>query len=202
MANVAKHKFTSAKADSADSSLVRPSNWNAEHAFAGGTDGQAVVALASESDGATWAWRTQALTINTTAVGNVGTGEDVLMTYTLPASTLGADGRALRVTVWGITAGNGNTKTIKFYFGSTSVTLNPVTAAPNAQVWRAQALIARTGATAQEMILTAQAGVVNEVASRTTPAETMSGAIVVKCTGEATSNDDISQKGLLVELLN
>lgn len=31
MAVSLKHAFTSAKADGADTSLVRPSNWNAEH---------------------------------------------------------------------------------------------------------------------------------------------------------------------------
>lgn len=31
MAVSLKHKFTSAKADSADTSLIRPSNWNDEH---------------------------------------------------------------------------------------------------------------------------------------------------------------------------
>ena len=55
MADVVKHKFTSAKADGADATLVRPSNWNAEHLFAGGSNYQALVKLASETDGAIWA---------------------------------------------------------------------------------------------------------------------------------------------------
>ena len=54
MANVTKHKFTSAKADGADATLVRPSNWNDEHAFAGGVNGDFLIRDTGQSDGANW----------------------------------------------------------------------------------------------------------------------------------------------------
>src|SRR3989304_6237042 len=114
MADVATaHPFISLKADGADTTRVRPTNWNANHAYAGGAD------------------------------GDVGAGTDDLMSYTLPAATLGTDGQVLRVTVWGITAGNANAKTIVFNFGATTGTINAVTAAPNAQDWRAGVEIVR-----------------------------------------------------------
>lgn len=52
MANVLKHAFTSPKADGADATLVRPSNWNAAHTFAGGVDGDFLQRQTAEPDGA------------------------------------------------------------------------------------------------------------------------------------------------------
>ena len=58
------------------------------------------------------------LNVNTTAVGNVTTGEDNLITYSLPANTLSVNGMALRIVAWGLTANNANAKTLKVYFGT------------------------------------------------------------------------------------
>lgn len=203
MSNTLKHKFTSAKADGTDTSRVRPSNWNDEHAFAGGSDGQALVRDSGQTDGANWAHRAKVLSINTTPANNVTTGETDLMTYTLPANTLGTNGQALRITVWGTTAANANTKTLKLKFGATSVTLNPTTTAPNAKDWRATAIVARTGAATQEMITEACVGAVQDSTTRSAPTETLSGSLVIKVTGQSgTASDDISQKGMLIEQLN
>lgn len=54
MANVVKHKFTSAKPDSGDSTLVSSTEWNDEHAFAGGSDGQVLERDTGATDGAAW----------------------------------------------------------------------------------------------------------------------------------------------------
>ncbi|HEX7162145.1 MAG TPA: hypothetical protein VF223_13030 [Trebonia sp.] len=54
MANVAKHKFTSPKADGADNTLVQPSDWNAEHVFTGGADRHFLQRQTAETDGAGW----------------------------------------------------------------------------------------------------------------------------------------------------
>jgi hypothetical protein len=56
-AAVVKHAFVSAKADTADATLVQPSNWNDEHQFSGGNDGESLVRSASATDGAVWAER-------------------------------------------------------------------------------------------------------------------------------------------------
>src|SRR5919106_3673706 len=53
MAGIVKHKFQSPKADGADTTLVRPSNWNDEHPLAGGIDGDRLVFLDAETDNAT-----------------------------------------------------------------------------------------------------------------------------------------------------
>ena len=142
------------------------------------------------------------LDVNTTAVGNVGAGEDDLMTYTLPASTLSVDGMGVRITAWGITANNANAKTVKMYFGSTNVgslicTTNTI------EGWVHQAVIIRTGATAQlgRLVLSAQAAVWKWGGNATAPTETLSGAVTIKCTGEATATNDIVQQLMLVELI-
>jgi Right handed beta helix region len=52
--NVLKHKFTSPVSDGPNASLVRPSNWNDEHAFAGGSHGQLLYRDTTASDGVRW----------------------------------------------------------------------------------------------------------------------------------------------------
>lgn len=54
MSNVAKHHFTSAKIDDPDTTLVRPTNWNHEHIFNGGSDGFLLTRDTDQSDGVSW----------------------------------------------------------------------------------------------------------------------------------------------------
>lgn len=141
------------------------------------------------------------LTVSTTSVGNVGSGEDELISYAMPA-VLDANGRAVRITAWGTTAANGNNKTAILYFGATALVTSGALAI-NAQDWIVTATVVRTGATAQEAIAVYQNETPTTVGpNRTTPAETLSAAVTIKCTGTATSDNDIVQRGLIVELLN
>lgn len=54
MADVLKHTFTSAKPDGPDATVIRPSDWNAEHAFSGGGNGDLLVYDQAETDKAGW----------------------------------------------------------------------------------------------------------------------------------------------------
>jgi hypothetical protein len=54
VANVIKHKFTDPKADQPDATLVRPSNWNDEHAISGGTNGALMLRDTGATDGGNW----------------------------------------------------------------------------------------------------------------------------------------------------
>src|SRR5688572_19135169 len=83
-----------------------------------------------------------ALNTQNGAVGNVGTGEDDLHSYAMPANTLVTTGRCIWWNAAGTTASNINTKTMKVYFGAQilSVTL-PVSAVSN---WFGEATICRT----------------------------------------------------------
>jgi hypothetical protein len=115
MANVIKHKFTSPKADGGDATLIRPSNWNDEHALAGGNHGGIFLRDTGASDGASWlssvaagaylrslgvgvlpAWSTLLLP-NAAAKGAllIGNPADTLVALVLAAST----GRFLRANV-------------------------------------------------------------------------------------------------------
>lgn len=147
------------------------------------------------------------LTTNTTAVGNVGTGEDNLMTYSVPANTLATNGDTIRFYASGTIANTAGAKTIRAYFGSTklgdtgtAITVN------NAHHWTAWGEIIRTGATTQDCHITiiaydAAGGTLAPAIQFSTAAETLSGAVTLKFTGEATDTDDIKQETLTVDWL-
>ena len=141
--------------------------------------------------------------VNTTAVGNVGTGTDDLMTYALPANSMSANGKGIRITAWGTAANNANAKTVTVVFGGTTLLSTALTAS-QVDVWWAEAVVIRTSATAQEAFaeLTQGGTVTLSDVEQSTPAETLSGAVTIKCTGTATSDNDIVQEGMVIEFLN
>lgn len=136
-----------------------------------------------------------------TATG-ADTTETDLWTYSLPANTLNANGKGVRVTVFGTYAANGNTKTGKLYFGSTVVSTHSGTT-NNATWWHA-ATILRTSATAQIAFNDARIGASNITQAKTEPAETLSGAVTIKFTGTngSANANDIVFLGAIVETLN
>ena len=135
-----------------------------------------------------------------TVVGNVGTGEDDLMSYSLPGGTLGIDGEVVRVKAWGEVANNANSKTVKVHFGSQELAVFALPTGSNVD-WSIDVILTRTGAATQKAVTklftSGGLGVVNDIASRT-----LSSAQVIKLTGTATSNNDITQDGMIVEVLN
>lgn len=142
------------------------------------------------------------LSINTTAVGTVGSGEDNLMSYAVGAGLLGTDGWGLEILAGFLAAANANSKTFKLYFGAT-VIASTGAISPNAKGVTMRAVVIRTGATAQVAMSQSNCEVTNGAyASFTTPAETLANSITIKGTGEATSNDDIIQKLLMVRLVH
>jgi hypothetical protein len=141
--------------------------------------------------------------ISTTKVGNITTGEDALIQYTLPAATLHTDGMGIRYTGGGSIANNANTKTIKAYLGTTALGSTAMTAS-QVGVWRATVEIIRTGAaTQQTSYKMSQGGAAMitdiEVAE---PTEALSAALMVGFTGTSSSStDDIVNEFLIVEPL-
>jgi hypothetical protein len=141
------------------------------------------------------------VTVSTTAVVT----EEDLWTYSLPANTLNVDGKMLRVTVSGQTAANANVKTMRFYFGAGTNTLNVVTTAPNAVYWTTSFLIIRLGATSQRITrMFSTVGTVDNATGSTAATETLSGAVVMKVTGQngTASAGDIMLNTVVVESLN
>lgn len=143
--------------------------------------------------------------VNVTAVGNVGVGEDDLMTYTLPAGLLATAKRGVKITAWGTFANNANVKRLKLYFGAVPI-LDTLFEVGFAGVWRVAAEVVSTGTDAQEavaqLVTIASAGspvsALNDL-EVSNPNQDDGAAITIKCTGSATSNDDIRQRGMLVE---
>lgn len=144
-----------------------------------------------------------AINITTTGVGNVDAGEDTLMTYSLPTNALSANAKGVRVTVYGTIANNANAKTVKVYFGTTTVYTDSMTV-NQAYNWTAQYTAIRTGTDTQDVFGT---GFIENTAMTVAPyyatdAQDDGAAIVIKCTGEGVASNDIIQQGMLVEYIN
>jgi hypothetical protein len=138
---------------------------------------------------------------NFVTVGNVGTGEDDLMTYSLPAGTLNKDGEGVRITAWGNKANNANAKTVKLYAGAQELATLALTAA-EAGEWKVVAELIRTAEDVQKFH-----SVIHDAPTSQQDQADGAGAlddgaaIILKATGTATSDDDIQQEGLIVEVI-
>jgi len=94
------------------------------------------------------------------AYADVGTPastvETTLFAATLAASQLAADGESVRMTAYGETAANANTKTLKVYLGASVIAQNSTTTAPNGKEWKIVADVTRSGATSAVEHITIQ----------------------------------------------
>lgn len=154
----------------------------------------------SEGSGLTSATIGGTIFVSTTAVGNVGGGTDTLITYDLAASTLTITGRGVHIVAMGYTANNANAKTVTLNWGSEVLATFALTASI-VDVWEIEAWVIRTGANTQHgpcrgSHVSTNTSIYGAALSGT---QTETAAITIKCTGAATSNDDILQTYLLVE---
>lgn len=137
----------------------------------------------------------------TTAVGNVGGGTDDLQTCALAANALTASSRGFRVKAWGTTTNNANAKTVTLNWGSQVIMTQALTTSL-AGTWRIDAVIGRTGTSTQDVFAELlQLSTVIDKQTLTAGTQTETGAITIKCTGTATTDNDIVNEGLLVEFL-
>jgi len=138
-------------------------------------------------------------TASNTATG-ANTTETTLQTYTIPASTLKV-GMRVKLTAWGTFAANGNTKTVRIYFGSTVVW--SASSGYNANGWRAEAEVEITAANAQEYH--GFGGHFGDVFAVTqgTATETDTNAIIVKATGQngSAAASDIVGQGFRMDII-
>ena len=140
--------------------------------------------------------------VNAAAVGNVGSGTDDLMTFSLPANTLNRTGKVIRAWGWGTTANNVNAKTLTFNVGSQVVVSTALTASIAGQ-WETLVTIIRTGANTQDIrARTLQGATVIFDQELTAGTQTETAAITLKMTGAATADNDIVQEGMIIEELN
>jgi hypothetical protein len=140
------------------------------------------------------------LTVDTTAVGNVGAGEDTLIAYSLTADTLSVNKDYIDIQAWGITAANANNKRIKLKFGSTTILDTGSVAANNAS-WLINCKIVRTASNAQQIIasIISDSTLIGDSATFTSGTEDLTTSLNIFCTGEATTDDDIVQEGLSIK---
>lgn len=140
------------------------------------------------------------LTQNFTAVGNVGAGEDTLMSYTVPANVWGTDGDRLELVAFGTFAANANAKNLKLKFGATAI-VNTGALGFNGTSWQVRCTIIRTGASAllaSAMFVSGDTVLVAK-AYQATLAVALSGTVSLSLTGEATADNDIVQSALTVQ---
>lgn len=133
--------------------------------------------------------------VDTTTVGNVGTGIDDLMTFTVPGQTMAVDHDRLVIRATG-TYNTASPKDVAFSVGGTQVFGFIGTTAAGG--WTLRLEIIRTGATACVCIPEYRDdGFQSRDAAF--PTVTFSGDFIVKMTGSATSNNDIVQNTMVVE---
>lgn len=137
-----------------------------------------------------------------TAVGNITTGVDDLITQTIAASTLATDGDRLRITSVVSLAANANSKQILAKYGSTTA-YDSTAQVANAGTLVIEVVVTRTGAATQNVSarVNSSNALFASTANFTTAAETLSGSVTFKLTGEGVSTDDIIQRSLLIEYL-
>ncbi len=139
-----------------------------------------------------------------TEIGNVGSGDDDLMSYTLPADTLDVNGKAIRITAWGL--GNGiDNVSLRLWFGS--IVIGFVIPNNPTSNWYSTAVVIRGGVGIQTYGISGLNGIITVMGEGTSfnPAQDETAAIIIKFSGannSDTSNDAVTQQGMIVEILN
>ncbi len=138
------------------------------------------------------------LTTSTTSAGNTLTGEDDLMTYSVPANTLATDGDSLNITAAGTFALA--TVRLRAYFGADLLFDTGSLILGATADWGIECDIIRTGATTQKAIVrfTSSVAALLATCDYTTPGRTLSSANTFKLTGEATLTNDVVQEMMKV----
>lgn len=120
-----------------------------------------------------------------------GTGEDTLASSSVPAGFMGTTG-GIKVRAAGTKTLSNGTKTIKFYFGSTAITVHPPD--NNIMDWQFEAEIWNTSFAVQKIrwtFINGDRDVMSHYAGYETAAEDTTAAVTIKMTGECAHTSDI-----------
>lgn len=134
------------------------------------------------------------------------TTETDLQTYAMPGATLATDGQTIHVRAGGTLAATTRSRTVRAYFGAT-VLSSVAMSANTTLLWTIDIMLVRTGAatqTAYAVFFPAGSVGSNYITTRTTPAETLSGSVTIKVTGQVGGTpvaNDITCDYFSVELL-
>jgi hypothetical protein len=88
-------------------------------------------------------------TVGNATLGNVGGGEDIIATYTIPANTLAVNGQSVWFEAWGVFNGS-STDVATILVELNGQTILSKQAATNDSAWVLRGRIIRTGATSQQ----------------------------------------------------
>jgi hypothetical protein len=149
------------------------------------------------------------LSTQTSAVG-IGNGadntEDTLMSYSVPANTLPNANQTLRITAYGFGVNTADATTLRMYFGA-QLLITKVLPTTSNNKWKLVAEVARIGPTSQiasAVCVSGATGAGGVAQDCTSPAETLSGPVVVKVTGQrggTPTANSITQNLMMVELV-
>lgn len=135
------------------------------------------------------------------ATGNVGTGEDTLKTFTLPANSLATNGDYIEIDTHFNVVNNANQKRVKLYFGSVAIFDTGATglAVSTGYDIRLQVILVRTASNTQKGFINYVYSAVGGTPIATTQTDTAD--IIIKGTGEtnAASNNDVTQIYMVVK---
>ena len=144
--------------------------------------------------------------VNTTAAGNVGSGEQDLMTFSVPANTLAVNGDSIWFEISAHIASSLSTsKIIRIRFGNSGTNLvhttNDINSTTTGHVV-IRGRIVRTGSSSQISYANnnARANAVNPYFTtiETGLNQTLSSTVTFRVTGQATNNDDIIIQSLVI----
>jgi len=132
-----------------------------------------------------------AIYTETSTVGNVTTGEDILFTDTIPAGTLSANGNSVRGRFSGQVANNANTKTARLSFGDTDIVTRSTTTPTIGQGWTLDWECIRVDVGNQKCNGTFIGSDGIASAWYTAATADLTGDVIITLTGEATATNDI-----------
>ena len=122
-----------------------------------------------------------------TQVGtDADTAEKTLYTHTVPAATLGVNLQKLVLKIHGRRGASTQSEILKFKFGGTTLLTYTFSGHTNHNNFSAEVTIVRTGAATQKAQVNLQVASGSSF-GYTTPAETLSGTVVLSMTGQNTS---------------
>jgi hypothetical protein len=127
-----------------------------------------------------------------TTAGNLGTGEDDLFLYEVPANTLTVDKASLVAYASGTFAANANSKRVRVRFGGTSI-FDSGAVALNSGDWYVEVQIFRTASSTQKTVTTFRTSnsTLYTTVDYTTAAVDLTTPLELRVTAEATSNNDV-----------
>ena len=136
----------------------------------------------------------------TAAATGANTTETDLATFDLPANLFFTDNAGVWIEAWGTVAANGNTKTMKVYFGGSAIVQNGLSTTPNGVGWIARASIHRRSSGNQTYHANMLVGSTLQSVGVNTLTVSDTAAITVKATGQNGSAvaNDITLQGFCV----